>query len=537
MSGPRLLAPESQSQSDNTQTSQQQQPRGLRNGQHQQGLLEWTVHIEENDYPERRSPFVVSIFRVPKTLMKESKEGEAYVPTRVSFGPYHHAELPLMENYKGKALHRMIRRRMNGSDPNNMDFSARAMKEILELEGEMLLLETEIKENYEEKIKYDEQIFAAMLILDGCFIIEILRALGRDHSPGENEYYEPLFQSRKIKYTKIDILNDILKLENQIPLIVLRKLLQWEVKSDDVEKMLCDLLYKPFLGFFYPFDCKKNICSSPDVKDVPHLLGLLHACILSPGEEDNSVNENEGAHSDCSLYWIFQKILEICIWIFTLCIWIFTKKVNPDVERIPHAVQLRKSGIKFKKFEESAEDGINGILFDKKSATIFLPTIIITDSTEIVFRNVIAFEMCMQLKINPVAFYLILMGMLIGSEEDVALLTRKRIITNWLGSDKEVAKLFHGLCKGMAANTNDQTRQLVKEVNLYYKKKWTFWFAEFKHTYFSSPWNVAGLCAATTLLLLTIVQTVFVILTYDVTLSSRSFIAKYVREPLFQIFH
>eukprot|EP00253_Pinus_taeda_P009589 PITA_09589 len=332
---------------------------------------------------------------------------------------------------------------MNGCDPNNMDFSARAMKEILELEGEMLLLETEIKENYEEKIKCDGQIFAAMLILDGCFIIEILRALGRDHSPGENEYYEPLFQSRKINYTGIDILNDILKLENQIPLIVLRELLQWEVKSNDVEKMLFDLLYKPFLGFFYPFDCKKSICSLRDVKDVHHLLGLLHACIVFP-EEYNSVNEEE----------------------------------DPDRKRIPHAVTLRKSGIKFKKFEEGDEDGIKGICFDKKSATFFLPTIIITDSTEIVFRNVTAFEMCKQFRLNPVAYYLSLMGMLIGSEEDVALLTRKRIITNWLGSDKEVAKLFHGLCKGMAANRNDQTRQLVKEVNLHYKKKRTF--AEFK---------------------------------------------------------
>lgn len=531
MSGPTLLAPESQSQSDNTQMSQQQQPRGL---------LEWTVHIEENDYPERRSPSVVSIFRVPKTLMKESKEGEAYVPATVSFGPYHHAKFPLMEHYKGKALHRMIRRRMNGCDPNNMDFSARAMKEILELEGEMLLLETEIKEKYEEEIDRDGQILAEMLILDGSFILEILRTLGGDHSPEENGYYEPLFQSRKIKYTKIDILNDILKLENQIPLIVLRKLLQWEVKSDDVKEMLFDLLYKPFLDIFYPFDCKKNICSGGD-----HLLGVLHGCIVYPEKiKDNSVNEEEGAHSDCSLYWIFQNILKICIWIFTIfsnilkiCTCTCTKKVNPDIERIPHAVQLRKSGIKFKKFEEGAEEGITGICFDKKSGTLSLPTIIITDSTEIVFRNVIAFEMCKQFQLNPVAYYLSLMGMLIGSEEDVALLTRKGIITNWLGSDKEVAKLFHGLCKGMAANANDKTDFMVKEVNLYYKKKWSVWFADFKHRYFSSPWNVAGLCAAIALLVLTVVQTAYAILTYKATLSSTSFIAKYVREPLFQIFH
>lgn len=553
MSSSRLLAPESQSQSDNTQSmSQQEQPRGLRNGQDPRGSVtqaEWTLDIEENADFERRSPFVVSIFRVPKTLMKVSKE-EAYVPTRVSIGPYHQgrAELLLMDNHKEKALLRVISRR-NGSDPNNTGFSD-ARKELV---GKILPLEKPIGKSYEEEIDFD----GGKLSLDGCFILEILRTLGGDNSPGENRDYEPLFQSRKINYTGIDILNDILKLENQIPLIVLRELLQWELKSDDVEEKLFDLLYKPFLGFFYPFDCKKNMCSwrkpdvekvQPDVEKVHHLLGLLHACIVSPDfdnsiyEENNSVNEEgerpdnsvieEGEHSDnsdCSFLWMFFiKFQNILKNIFKICNWNKDdcpegeeqyNALSGDIESIPHAVQLRKSGIKFKKFEKDDGDGIRAICFDKKSATIFLPTIIITDSTEIVFRNVIAFEMCKQFQMNPVAYYLSLMGMLIGSEEDVALLTRKGIITNWLGSDKEVAELFHGLCKGIAANTNYPIGRLVKQVNLYYRNTWSVWFAEFKHRYFSSPWNLAGLFAAIALLVLTVLQTVYAILTYKASRS------------------
>ena len=84
------------------------------------------------------------------------------------------------------------------------------------------------------------------------------------------------------------------------------------------------------------------------------------------------------------------------------------------VRGIPCAVDLRNAGIKFKQ----CYGGIEKIKFDQKSAIISLPTIIMTDHTEVLFRNLIALEVCKASAINYVTCYLSLMDDLIRSEED-----------------------------------------------------------------------------------------------------------------------
>jgi hypothetical protein len=47
------------------------------------------------------------------------------------------------------------------------------------------------------------------------------------------------------------------------------------------------------------------------------------------------------------------------------------------------------------------------------------------------------------------------MDELIDSEEDVTLLRKSGVVTNYLGSDAEVAELFNGLCKGVTLSMID----------------------------------------------------------------------------------
>lgn len=436
---------------------------------------EWTINIQQNcDIDRLRSPSAVSVFKVPNFL-KDSKK-EAYVPKIVSLGPYHHrrAELSSMLDHKGRAVCRMTTRfnRTIKKNPTDVHFSVQAKNEILKVEDE-------IRKGYEEKIDCDEENLAMMLSFDGCFILEVLRTLGGDKFPVEDasKYYEPIFERNKIDYTGFDILNDILMLENQIPVIVLSKLLQLEldeVPIAELQKKLFEVLVKATRSKFYPFNYDMNnwLWPQPD-EHVQHLLGLLHGLIVYANDK---IDPNGPVEAAANL-----------------------------VKRIPRAVELRNAGIKF----ERSDGGIKKIRFEAKRATICLPPINITDHTEVLFRNLVAFEVCKASKINFVTCYLSLMDELIDSDEDVAVLRRSNIVTNYLGSDAEVADLFNGLCKGVTVSRVDVLGQVKQEVNDHYTSKFKVWFAELMKEHFSSPWRSLGLAAAIIVLLLTAVQALF----------------------------
>ncbi|KAH9307428.1 hypothetical protein KI387_035339 [Taxus chinensis] len=495
----RRFAPPAESASDSDDDlGQQSQPIQLPKRKEARGWIseaEWTITIEQNSDVDRlRPPSVVSIFRVPNFL-KQSKQlrgGEAaYVPQIISLGPYHHTNPPLppMDNHKGRALRRVMTRfNINlSNDPNNTDFSSRAKDEIL-------LVEDKIRNTYEEKIDCDGESLALMLSLDGCFILEILRTLGGEKFPvaDASSFYEPLFERNRIDYTGFDILNDILMLENQVPLIVLRKILELELNSaDNVEKKLFNVLVKSPRSKFYPFRYDMREWSWPPLTAEQsqhlHLLGLLHTLIVSPPCSDAAQTDPNAPD----------------------------RAWNPVI-RIPRAVELTNAGIKFK----PCDGGIKKIKFDEKTATIHLPPINITDYTEVLFRNLIALEVCKPTVVqvtdskpsvvNYVTCYLSLMDELIDSEEDVAVLRKSDIITNYLGSEAEVAELLNGLCSGVTMSRRDLFAETLKRpVNEHYRSKFKVWSAEFVKEHFSSPWRSLALAGAILALLLTVVQTIF----------------------------
>jgi len=181
-----------------------------------------------------------------------------------------------------------------------------------------------------------------MLSLDGCFILEVLRTLGGDEiSLAEaGQCYDPIFGGNKIEFASSDILNDILMLENQIPLIVLRKLLELELDSAvNVEKMLLKVLVAGTSVLFKPFHHNEEFdIKQPVQQQFHHLLGFLHAFIVSPSlDEPVSVDQDK-----CSIS--IKCCSRQCIRMLPL-----KNKARDDIESIPRAVELRKAGIKFKR--------------------------------------------------------------------------------------------------------------------------------------------------------------------------------------------
>ena len=88
------------------------------------------------------------------------------------------------------------------------------------------------------------------------------------------------------------------------------------------------------------------------------------------------------------------------------------------------------------------------------------------------------------------------MDELIDSEEDVALLRRSGIVTNYLGSDAEVAELFNCLCKGITLSRVDVFYKMKEQINVHYRNKFKVWFTELVKEHFSSPWRSLALVGA-----------------------------------------
>ncbi|KAG6781502.1 hypothetical protein POTOM_014412 [Populus tomentosa] len=195
-----------------------------------------------------------------------------------------------------------------------------------------------------------------------------------------------------------------------------------------------------------------------------------------------------------------------------------------DRNFIRNAKELQEAGIKFKKRKGSWR------LFDvdfPENDTIEIPCLKIDDRTESLFRNLVAYEQCYGCIPQYVTDYTILMDCLINTQEDVQILRHSGIIENGLGDDGMVCSLFNNLCKnvilsdpldfcyhkvfdGVTTHCN-RRRNVRKKIR---RRKCNVWMATLKRDYFNSPWALLSFLAAVALLLFTLVQTVFTVMSY-----------------------
>jgi hypothetical protein len=105
------------------------------------------------------------IFRVHTQLRKVNEK--AYEPQLLAIGPYHRGkdDLRLMEEHKLRYLQLLLQRRNESS----VETYIKAMRE----------LEERAREFYAEPISLTSDEFVEMMLLDGFFIIELLRKLAR----------------------------------------------------------------------------------------------------------------------------------------------------------------------------------------------------------------------------------------------------------------------------------------------------------------------------------------------------------------------
>uniref|UniRef100_A0A2N9FZI6 adenylate kinase n=1 Tax=Fagus sylvatica TaxID=28930 RepID=A0A2N9FZI6_FAGSY len=142
---------------------------------------------------------------------------------------------------------------------------------------------------------------------------------------------------------------------------------------------------------------------------------------------------------------------------------------------------------------------------------LFLPPMIVDDSTRPKFLNLIAYEICLDFENDfGVTSYISFLDSLIDEANDVKMLRKVGVLYNCLGSDEEVAKLFNKIGTDLVPNT--QIYSYVRlQIQKHYKNKWMTWMAQFFHNHFSSPWMIFAFYGVLVGLELTGIQTWLVI--------------------------
>ncbi|CAI9109055.1 OLC1v1008792C1 [Oldenlandia corymbosa var. corymbosa] len=183
------------------------------------------IEAEKKDWDKH------SIYKLPHCVTDLNEK--AYKPRAISFGPYHHGEpnLAAMEAHKSRALIRFLNR-----SRKCMDYY------IHVLEGAVVEDLMDAYDGLDPKWREDPKGFLRMMIRDGCFMLELLRAssalsssFGNDIGGQGGGYADndPIFSNHGKLHMMPYIKRDMLMLENQLPMLLLTTLLSEEEEMID----------------------------------------------------------------------------------------------------------------------------------------------------------------------------------------------------------------------------------------------------------------------------------------------------------------
>ncbi|XP_028059404.1 putative UPF0481 protein At3g02645 [Camellia sinensis] len=501
---------------------------------------QWVIQIRRtlDEELEDGTEIPVSIFNVPKTLMV--CDPDCYIPQEVALGPYHYwrPELYEMQRYK------LVAAKTTQRQLQNIKFH--------HLVDQLMTSEAMIRASYHKYLDINGETLAWMMAVDASFLLEFLQIY---------TIKEGKACMRKSAHNAI--LRDMVMLENQIPLFLLRTMLEFQCSSLDLADQLLLSMLMGFCKELSPFKMIKQLPNFDQVTNCAHLPDLLYRVILPKWEQEFDVNtdevddQTEVKESNERSFGksVYVRQLLDAVWkllsklntgpipflkrvlfskpakvisklplniISELPGFLFSPKDQEDnpedqnslnstinkpllVEEIsiPSVTELSKVGVSF---IPSSNDNICSISFDVKTATLYLPTVSLELNTEVVLRNLVAYEACNAS--GPLVFsrYTELMNGIIDTEEDVRLLREKGIILNRLKSDKEVANLWNGMNKSVRLTKVPFLDKVIEDTNKYYNGKWKVKVGKFMKLYVFGSWQCLSFLASILLLLLTTFQ-------------------------------
>jgi predicted nucleic acid-binding protein len=340
------------------------------------------------------------IYRVPKRLRQINNE--AYTPKLISIGPFHHGkdELKEMEMLKVRYF---------------KDFWYRTGKCQKDLASVIKDNEVKIRHCYAENFDINSEDFVKMVLLDSAFIIELF--LRADAGEYKNDYIlSKPWLSNNIK-------EDLILLENQLPLFILKELFSMSEKNKNISFLE---LARGYLNH--------------DDKEEHAEKEVKHAEKEEQAKKEVKHAEKEVKHfTDLKRYYYCPS----------------DRKTGKVISDLYNATKLYEAGVIFKM---AKNEGLLNINFHQPShlekcpcfscswllsclpcldwfhclertqTFLKVPCLEVEDSTECLFRNLMALEQCHYLLKAYICNYFVLLDYLIDTREDVELLVGKKIM-------------------------------------------------------------------------------------------------------------
>ncbi|KAI9123205.1 hypothetical protein K1719_006094 [Acacia pycnantha] len=405
-------------------------------------------------------PTECSICRVPVHLRERNEK--AFAPREISIGPLHHKNDNLKHMHPHKL--RLLKH-----------FLSRAKLSLHDCVQLLKKKEVYLRNCYADPVEFDSDRFIEIVLVDSAFILELFfRNISSDDCNNRlQDPYDHFFCGPwKLRFIK----TDMLLLENQVPFFIIEDLLSL-TKSDiipiknDVRRSAIMLTYQFFKRKLNLLDMDNfNIEEKVGELQIQHFVDFARICYV-PRE--------------------------------------FPCKNKLKCMSMPRATKLREAGVKFKVMNKGSPFDIRF-----KDGVLEMSRLRLKDATEILLRNLIAYERC-HLHDNYVNDYVFMLDRLIETAGDVELLMHYGIIESKLSGTQEVASTINRLSPGTTmARRRFYFSDLCENVDDYYRVPWHKWRVTLKEDYFKNPWAVISVIAAIVLLVLTILQTFYIVISY-----------------------
>ncbi|XP_059669510.1 UPF0481 protein At3g47200-like [Cornus florida] len=421
---------------------------------------------------------------VPGVLRQE--KGGAYTPSVVSIGPVHRGKLTspeaIEESVKESTYMSSLFQR-TGSN-GGQTITKEGCEETLRPMANTL------KACY-PAVGQPEEDIVSIVTIDCCFIIELLY---RHYTIQQRS--DPILRDHLKSYA---VRRDLLLLENQVPFSALEELFNLTVER------------------FHPVE--PTTAANRSQRRRPNI--SLTQCVLSffgdmMGLKDGDISKKGGGSPIHILH-----LLHMCYkpWRIEHELGgggvVIPRDQGHPCSYKPTAAQLKTAGVHLRKSER-------GNLFDLafrspfvincRSGKLEIPRFSVSNITESFLRNLIAFEHCCPWVGSYFTSHALLIDILIDSVEDVKLFEEAKIIQNDLGSRDSVVQIFNGICRNADPH------------HFYYNKLFntmedfcTPQRAEMeivKRNCAGNLWIKLSVFAASMLFFLTLLQTVYAMLSY-----------------------
>ncbi|KAL6220534.1 hypothetical protein ACLB2K_008290 [Fragaria x ananassa] len=433
------------------------------------------------------------IFRVPPCLVEINKN--TYRPRIVSLGPYHHGEkqLEMMQQHKWRFLHDLLAR---------TPLTGPRLDDYLQVVSSM---EEDIRGCYSETINFYSLDLVEMMVLDGLFVIELFCKVGR-LSPSDPD--DPIFN---LAWIFPNLIQDLFRLENQIPFLVLQTLFDKSKPSRQESDSFLGRLALEFFNYAVerPDEVLEQHCSDegrylldffrlsfiPQPQEKPKSVRPLARLLQSAKKPLSRITSSTGKAVKKFLAGITSK----------------TRRGSTScVHFIQSAKKLHLAGIKFK-----PGDAVSFLDIRFSNGVLEIPHITLDDLRMDLFLNFVAFEQCYYHSSKHITTYAAFMSCLIRTPMDPTFLCDNSIIENYLATDKEVAHFFRNMGKYVPFDIEEcYIWKLFTDVNEYHRDIWHVRWAGFRFKYFDTPWSFLSALAAVILVLFTAVQAFFAVYAY-----------------------